>query len=425
MKNRITNNHKKQEGITPDIKDSAEFKDLVKKGMLEFVIKSGIESALELIEEEITTLCGERYRNIVDRTVYRWGTTKTAMVMGGKKILVERSRVRSRDKKQELLLKTVEALQQDDLLTDRQVEQMLIGVSTRKCHRSLEAVPTENKSSSDSKSSVSRRFVIKTKKMLDKWLHIPIEEEYPVLMIDGTVFKNTTVIIVLGINRDGKKRVLGICNGSTENYEVCKDLLNELIERGLDSNLVRLVVLDGGKAIRKAVSNVIGERIKVQRCQIHKIRNVMGYLPESLQPSVTRAMNEAYRSNDYNTAKQILSNLSNKLRKDNIQAANSLDEGLEETLTLHKFQTTDSLKKTLSTTNLIENLNGSIKRHTHRIKRWKNPNMVLRWVYTGIAEAEKGFRRIRGYKQLEQLIMIIDNGITNLEKPLDKNKGAA
>ena len=273
--------------------------------------------------------------------------------MAGKKVMIKRGRVRRLDG-QEIQLKSIAALQDIELLTERQLEQMLIGVSTRKYRRSLEALPVNTRAYSDSKSSVSRRFVMKSKKMLHDWLHREIEKEYPILMIDGTVFKNTTIIIVMGIARDGEKKVLGIWNGSTENYEVCKDLISNLIDRGLDSSKVQLAVLDGGKAIRKTVDNVFGESFDVQRCQVHKLRNVMAYLSDSMQPSVSKAMMDAYRSEDYDAAKQALMNLKNKLKATNIQAANSLAEGMEETLTLHRLGITGALKKSLSSTNLIE-----------------------------------------------------------------------
>ena len=424
MKKRTTSQRRKQETISTQHIEETPLQKLVRSGMMEFVMQAGIESILELIEEEITGLCGERYRNIVGRTCYRWGAAETAMVMAGKKVMVKRGRVRQLDG-QEIQLKSIAALQDIELLTERQLEQMLIGVSTRKYRRSLEALPAETRAYSDSKSSVSRRFVMKSKKMLHDWLHRRIVKEYPILMIDGTVFKNTTIIIVLGIARDGEKKVLGIWNGSNENYEVCKDLISNLIDRGLDSSKVRLAVLDGGKAIRKTVDNVFGESFNVQRCQVHKLRNVMAYLSDSMQPSVSKAMMDAYRSGDYETAKQALMNLANKLKATNVQAANSLAEGMEETLTLHRLGITGALKKSLSSTNLIENLNGSIKRHTGRVKRWRNPNMILRWVFTGINEAEKGFRRIKGYRQIESLMIKLDHNITSEGESLDKHEEAA
>lgn len=429
MKKRITGSDRKQEAISVekavDETGGNRFKKLLKAGMLEFVIQSGTESVLELIEEEITIRCGERYRNIVGRTCSRWGSTETPLVMGGKKVVVKRGRVRGLTGGREVRLETVTALQDEDLLVERQLEQMLIGVSTRKYHRSLEALPSQGRTFSDSKSSVSRRFVLKTTKMLHERLHSKIEDEYPILLIDGTVFKETTVIIALGIRGDGKKRVLGLWNGSTENYQVCKDLLVSLIERGLKGEKVRLAVLDGGKAIRKAVNAVLGEGLLVQRCQFHKIENVMGYLTEEMKPSVKQSMREAYAMKDYGTAKRLLENLVKSLGKDNIQAAHSLEEGLEETLTLHRIGIEGTLRRTLSTTNLIENLNSRIKDHSVRVRRWKNPNMVLRWVFTGIFEAEKGFRAVNGCKDIGKLVWLIDHRQNADEKHLDKENAVA
>lgn len=424
MKKRITSQKRKQESIAACQAEESGIRKLAKAGMLEFVMQAGIQSVLDLIEEEITSLCGERYRNIVGRTCYRWGTTESAVVMGGKKIMVKRSRARDRNKR-EVQLETIAALQDTELLAERQLEQMLLGVSTRKSRRSLEAVPTEERVFSDSKSSVSRRFVLKTSRMLQEWLQNKIEDEYPILLIDGTVFKQTTVIIALGIRMDGKKQVLGLWNGSTENYHVCKDLLADLVERGMAAEKVRLAVLDGGKAIRKAVNAVLGETVLVQRCQVHKMANVMGYLSEEMQPSVKRAMKDAYAAKDYKTARRLLENLVKTLAKVNAQAAKSLEEGLEETLTLHRIGIDGALRRTLSTTNLIENLNGCIKRHTARVRRWRGANMVLRWVYSGVSEAEKGFRRIKGYKEIEKLIWYIDRGQTFDEKLIDKDEDAA
>jgi putative transposase len=222
-------------------------------------------------------------------------------------------------------------------------------------------------------------------------------------------------------NTTGKK-VLGAWEGSTENKEVSKDLLNNLTERGLKPEDVKLVILDGGKAINGAVRDKFGEHVFIQRCQIHKIRNVLAYLPEEMQASVRMAMKQAYKCGDYKTAKQMLTNLGNRLRKDNEKAANSLAEGQEETLTLLRLQASKILAKSLSTTNLIENLNGTIRRVTGRVKRWRNPNMVIRWVYTGINEAERGFRRINGYRDIGKLLTAIDYEIKKKKKLLTERR---
>ena len=392
--------------------------------LLEFILLVGPQALYDMIEQEIVELCGPRYRNIADRVNNRWGKTVSPVVLGGKKVQVERPRVRNNKTGKEIPLQTIKRFQQEDLLNKRQLEEMLIGVSTRKYRRSEEAHLPNARHYSNSKSSVSRRFVIMTMKRLREWRASPITEQYPILMIDATVIHKTTVTIVLGINCEGDKCVLGAWEGSTENARVCKDLLNSLVERGLDPEAVKLLVLDGGKAIRKAANDLFGTTVFVQRCQFHKIQNVMSYLSLEEQASVRRAMLDAYGAKDYATARQILENLQRALSRHNENAARSLAEGMEETLTLLKLKVTGNLYKSLKTTNLIESLNSRIKNQTARVKRWRSPNMVIRWVYTGIAEAEKGFRRIRGYRKLETLLTVIDFKLSK-QNPLENENRVA
>ena len=381
---------------------------LIRTDAMNFILSAGINALRELVEDEIRELCGVKYRNVADRALTRWGTTDSPIVLGGKRILIERGRVRDTHKKSEVRLKTIDACNAQDLLAERQLESMLIGVSSRKFVRSEEARLAGKKNYADSKSSVSRNFVLKTRQKLDDWLHARIDTDYPVLMIDGTVFKKTTVIIVLGIDRAGNKRVLGAWDGSTENSRVCTDLLQNLIERGLRPEGVSMAVLDGGKAIHKAITDVFGANILIQRCQVHKQRNVLEYVPKELRHRVQWEMADAYKTADYATAKKTLESLGRWLAKDHESAARSLGEGLEETLLLHKLGITGALRKTLASTNLIENLNSRIKAQTARVRRWRNSNMVMRWVYTGIAEAEKGFRRVKGYKDMNLLAIRIE-----------------
>jgi len=380
----------------------------IRTDAMDFILSAGINALRELVEDEIQELCGVKYRNVADRALTRWGTTDSPIVLGGKRILIERGRVRDTHKKSEVRLKTIDACNAQDLLAERQLESMLIGVSSRKFVRSEEARLVGKKNYADSKSSVSRNFVLKTRQKLDDWLHARIDTDYPVLMIDGTVFKKTTVIIVLGIDRAGNKRVLGAWDGSTENSRVCTDLLQNLMERGLRPEGVSMAVLDGGKAIHKAITDVFGANILIQRCQVHKQRNVLEYVPKELRHRVQWEMADAYKAADYATAKKTLESLGRWLAKDHESAARSLGEGLEETLLLHKLGITGALRKTLASTNLIENLNSRIKAQTARVRRWRNSNMVMRWVYTGIAEAEKGFRRVKGYKDMNLLAIRIE-----------------
>lgn len=374
---------------------------------MDFILAAGMDALQELVESEIRDLCGDRYRNVAERVLTRWGTTASPIVLGGKRVLIERGRVRDTKINQEVRLKTIEACNSQDLLAERQLEGMLIGVSSRKFVRSEEARLEGMKNYADSKSTVSRNFVLKTRQKLHDWLHARIDEEYPVLMIDGTVFKKATVIIVLGIDRAGNKRVLGAWDGSTENSRVCTDLLQNLIERGLRPEGVSMAVLDGGKAIHKAITDVFGANVLIQRCQVHKQRNVLEYVPKEIQHRVQWELADAYKTADYTTAKTTLESLGRWLAKDHERAAKSLAEGMEETLLMHKLGITGSLRKTLVSTNLIENLNSRIKAQTSRVRCWRSPNMVMRWVYTGIAEAEKGFRKIRGCRNMDMLLIRI------------------
>ncbi len=394
----------------------------VENSLFEQVIALGIDSYLELIEREIAQLCGERYKHITGREFTRWSKVETPVIFGGRKVAIEHTRVRDIRNNKEKYLKMVEEFRDKMLLSQRQMEQMIIGVSCRKYKRSLETNIDKFKTTCDSKSTVSRNFVATTYAKLEAWRNEPIHDFYPIVMIDGIVFKKTTVIIVLGIDKHGKKKSLGAWEGSTENSRVCIDLLQNLIERGLDPSKVALAVIDGSKALRKALDEVFGRNILIQRCQIHKKKNVMDYLPEDMKEIIKRAMDEAYNADSYETAKRLLQNIIKKLEKDYPQAARSLSEGLEETLTLHKLKAHKKLRKSLSSTNPIESLNSGIKNITRRVKRWRNSDMVIRWVCTGIIESERNFKKINGHVYLDALLKEIE---ALEEKVLDTKSGAA
>ncbi len=397
-------------------------KEVMKNGLMDFVISAGLETLHEMIDESIESLCGERYRHISEREFIRWSMKKTKIILGGKKIEIKHNRVRSFKTYQEKALEILEYLKNEDLLQDRVFENMTIGISTRKYKRALEANSKSIVVSNISKSSVSRDFIVKSTAKLQEWLNEPIKDEYPFLMIDGIVFKKATVVIVLGIDRCGNKKVLGAWEGSTENARLCTDLLQNLIERELNTSKVKLVIIDGSKALRKAVTDVLGNEILIQRCQLHKKRNVLDYLPKEKQKSVFIAMSEAYRQEDYDTSHKLLMNLSNRLKKDFPKASTSLLEGLEETLTLVKLKAGKEIRKALCTTNPIESLNSNIKYITKRVKRWRDDKMVIRWVCTAVIESQKNFRKINGYHQIENLLNELE---TNDKKRIDNKEYVA
>jgi len=390
----------------------------VKTELMDLIISAGIESLYDLLDSYITELCGANYKHIADRTFVRWSIKKTGLVFGGRKIEIKHNRIRNLKTGKEEKIKILEDLKNLEPLLERVFENMSIGVSTRKYERSIEGKDILS-GKSISKSSVSRNFVAKTQKKLTEWLNMPIAEDYHFLMLDGIVFKKTTVVIALGIDKYGKKKVLGAWEGSTENARLCTDLLTNLVERGLNIEAIKLATIDGGKAIYKAVKDVLGKNFLIQRCQVHKKKNVISYLPDEMHASIYMTINQAYNSSDYETALKQLKNLSNRLKKEYPKASSSLNEGLEETLTLIKLRAHSSLIKSLATTNPIESLNSNIRHITKRVKRWRNSNMVMRWIYTGIEESEKNFRRINGCKYIDDLLYKIEAYEKNkLEKKL-------
>jgi transposase-like protein len=254
-----------------------------------------------------------------------------------------------------------------------------------------------------SKSAVSRRFVALSAERLGQWLSRRIEVALPVVMIDGIHFRDRVVLVALGFDAQGKKHVLGIREGSTEKTQVVRALLADLIERGLDADAPRLWVIDGAKALRRAITETFGETALVHRCQEHKRRNVLAHLPEDLHASVSRALRDAWNTHDADLAQRQLERLANSLSKHHPGAAASLREGLQETLTLIRLDIDAALYRTLRTTNPIENLNGLIAHYTRNVKRWRDGQMVLRWVGTALHEASGGLRAVRGYREMKRL----------------------
>jgi transposase-like protein len=225
------------------------------------------------------------------------------------------------------------------------------------------------------------------------------------MFIDGIEFAGHSVLVALGVTIDGTTLPLGIWGGSTENTVVATALLSNLVARGLRVDTSMLFVIDGGKAIRKALSDVFGTRAIVQRCQVHKARNVREHLSESRRPYVARQMRDAYNSTTTITAKKKLMQLASWLEANGEDsAAASLREGLDETLTVMRLNLPSSLRRTMATTNAIENLNGSLRRIARNVKRWRDEAMIRRWVALGIAEAQRGFRRVKGYRDIPSLL---------------------
>jgi len=368
----------------------------------ELMVKGGLAIAAALFTEEMAQLCGPRYER-GEGLASRWGARQGEVVLGGRKVKLRRPRVRQEGR--EVELETYRRLQAEDPLTERALEQMLVGVSTRKYARSLEPTPAGLTETGTSKSAVSRRFVAKTQEQLEAALSQPLGDRgWLALLIDGIAFHEHVVLVVLGVDDTGDKHVLAFREGSTENATLCREMLADVVARGVPADRSLLVVIDGGKGLRKAVNDVFGQYALVQRCQVHKKRNVLDHLPDEMRAQTRAALGEAYAAVSYELALAQLQSLARSLGKKQPSAASSLREGLEETLTVKKLGISGWLAKTLETTNPIENLNKGIRRVSARVDRCRSGAMALRWVATGALEAARGFRRLKGHAQIGKLV---------------------
>jgi len=380
--------------------------ELIRGDLRELVHTLGMQAIATMLEQERNELCGPRYAHAKDRKATRGGSAKSRLTMGGRTVEVRRPRVVSVDG-QEIPLETWEQLKAADPLEDRAYEQMVVGVATRKYARSLEPLPEEiaEGERSTSRSTVSRKFIRAAKKKLDEWLSRELGElDLVGVFIDGIHFAEHVVLVALGVDSSGMKHVLGLWEGATENGAACRALLADLDHRGVKADRTRLFIIDGSKALRSAIRDVYGKRALVQRCQVHKVRNVISHLPKERHAHVKQVMRQAYKSRNPKTAKRQLQNLAGSLKSKYPGAAASLREGLDETLTVMGLGLSATLERCFATTNPIENLNGGVRHITRRVKRWRGGTMILRWVAAAVGEAEKGFRRLKGYRDMPTLV---------------------
>ncbi|MGH7477876.1 MAG: IS256 family transposase [Longimicrobiales bacterium] len=378
----------------------------IRETLYETVLVAGLQQVSEVLEAERAEVCGPRYRHAEERSAYRAGHGPSSLVLAGRRVNVKRPRARSTDG-EEVVLPSWSAWSAQDPLERRAVEQMLIGVSTRNYARSLEALPDEVASTGVGKSAVSERFVRGTEKHLRTVQERDLSGlDLKVLFLDGVHFrKDHVVVAAVGVDVTGAKHVLGLWEGASENAATSVALLENLTERGLRTDRSMLVVLDGSKALVKAVRAVFGKRALIQRCQVHKKRNVLDALPEGKRASVKRALSEAFATKDHARAKQMLQNLERTLKNDHPGASASLSEGTDELLTVKRLALGDrALEQMLSSTNVIENLIGRARDTSRRVKRWRGGAMMLRWTAAGVLEAERQFRRVRGYKSMNMLV---------------------
>jgi transposase-like protein len=378
--------------------------DLVRDALYETVIGAGLACVDQALEAERVALCGARYEHAVDRKALRAGHVGSSLVMGGRRVAVQRPRARSVEGR-ELGLPSWREWSLRDPLDERALEQMVLGVSTRRYARSLEPLPEAVAVRGVSKSAVSERFVYGTERRLTELMSRELRELRVVaLLIDGVHFGAHVVLAAVGVDEHGDKHVLGLREGATENAAAVRALLADLVERGLDTNRSLLIVIDGAKALHKAVAEMFGAHALIQRCREHKKRNVTDALPERLRATVRSAMNQAYATRDTERARRLLEGLARRLEQQHPGAAASLREGLEETLTVTRLGLPENLERVLSSTNLIENLFSRVREIGRRVKRWQSGTMVLRWTAAGVLEAERGFRKLVGYRAMPILV---------------------
>ncbi len=403
------------EGLPERVQEAlGELAGAAKEGLLALSVGVGLGVLAEIMEAEVDEVVGPKGKHDPQRRAVRHGHDGGEVTLGGRRVGVARPRARAVDGSGEVELETYRHFADRDPLTDVVLERMLAGVSTRRYRGTGEPVGDEvdEQARSTSKSAVSREFVSRTRETLIELMSRPLGDlRLAALMLDGIELKGRCCVVALGIDTDGVKHPLGLWDGSTENATVATTLLANLVERGLDVEQGVLVVLDGAKALRKAVRDVLGVHTPVQRCIRHKERNVLDHLAERDRPPVKRRLRAAWALDDHAAALERLRGLAAELNRSHPGAAASLREGLEETLTVTRLGVRGALKKTLASTNPCESMIDTVKRTSRNVKRWQNGDMCLRWTAAGMLEAERQFRRVIGYPKLPALAIAVERDI--------------
>src|SRR3954451_22530228 len=403
------------EGLPESVLEAlGELAGAAKEGLLALSVGVGLGVLHRLMEGEVDTVVGPKGRHIPGRTAVRHGHEDGEVTLGGRRVPPGRPRPRTADGEHEVELETYAHFAARDRLSDVMFERMLAGVSTRRYARTGEPVGEEvdDIARSTSKSAVSREFVFRTRERLIELMSRPLQDlRLAVVMLDGIELKGRCCVVALGIDTDGVKQPLGLWDGSTENATVVRTLLSNLVERGLDTEQGVLVVIDGAKALRKGVRDVLGVHTPVQRCIRHKERNVLEHLPERDRPLVRRRLRAAWTLDDHDRALDQLRALASELAHSHPGAAASLREGLQETLTVTRLQVRGRLKRTLASTTPCESMIETVRRTSRNVKRWQSGDMCLRWTAAGMLQAERQFRKITGHADLAKLALAVDRDI--------------
>ena len=402
----------------------ADVAEAMREGLLAFSAAAGLVVMQQMLTDELTSIVGEKHAKLpAGERVGNWhGTTTGQVVLGARKVSVERPRGRYSDGG-EVELDTWATFASEDLLRQVMVERMLAGVATRRHVDVAEPVGQDGKATS--RSAVSRRFVAATEAAVAELLEADLSElSTAVLMIDGLNVAGEMIVVALVITADGTKVPVGLRLGDTENATVVTDLLADLVDRGLRYEHGILAVLDGSKALRKAVVKVFGERALIQRCTLHKRRNCTDYLPKQRRKAIDRRLAKIFANPDADAGIAEAKRLAAQLKADHPDAAGSLLEGLEEMFTVARLGIDGTLRRSLTNTNSIESMISTVRVVTGRVKRWRDGEMKKRWIATGMIEAQRSFRRLRGCHQMPDLVAAIAQA-TNPATPDNYDQAAA
>ena len=394
---------------------------MLQDSLTDFATEMGLKVARLLLDDEVNQRCGSRYERVPERTVTRYGRQQGVVVIAGQKLPVQRPRIRYTQRCGEAELENYARLQSPEAMPQSVLKRLVRGVS---CRDYEGVVDMAREGFGVKKSSVSRSFVKASAKEVRELAERRFDGvRFPVIYIDGTPYAGETMIAAMGITEDGTKRLLGVRQGATENAAVCTALLEDLCSRGLDTSSPTLLVLDGAKALHAAVKRVWGQNALIQRCQVHKQRNVREHLPQKHWEELSRQLNAAYHETDYDQALKGLKTTARWLDRLNPDAAASLREGMEETLTVVRLGVPELLRRTLATTNPIESAFSVAENVTRRVKCWREGDMRQRWCIAGLMRAESKFRRVKGHRHMPQLLRALDRLVQG--KGLDQKRKIA
>jgi putative transposase len=382
-----------------------------REGLLALSVGLGLGVVHQLMEREVDEVVGPKGKHNPERTAKRHGHENGSMTLGGRRVPVNRPRIRTADDEHELPVASYEYFADRDPLTRAVMDRVLAGVSTRRYAVVGEPVgeDVEQEAGSTSKSTVSELFIERTRTALSELMSRRLDDtRLAVMMLDGLEIAERTHVVALGISTEGVKIPLGLWEGSTENATLVGMLLADLVDRGLDPEQAILFVIDGGKALRKAIKDVFGEHALVHRCHRHKERNVCDLLPERDRPQILVRIRGAWALSDHHLARERLELLASELDRTWPDAAASLREGMDDTLTLMRLGITGQLSKTLSSTNPCESMIEIVRYTQRNVKRWQHGDMRKRWTAAGMLVAEQQFRRIIGYRDLAKLVIAIE-----------------